>query len=753
MNVARYGQYGPANTTDRPRRGAPARAAWIVGLAALVPLGASRPGLADHASGHRAPEPAAAAAGEAAPSAPEGLAQTAPALARLLELGKGIEIGASGEDEFLDPDAAFVLSATAAGPGIIEARWDIADGYYLYRDKFRFRPAEGSGATLGEAGFPKGTIKDDEYFGPMEVYYGSVLAHVPVAATGVAAAAAAGTAIDVDVTYQGCAEAGLCYPPITRTVSLLLPAALAATGGGSPGGGGSGLPAFGGGDEAPRQSSLRIPGGDGGVPGASGSPAPGSAGAPPGGAAPFFPGAEGAAPVELPEQDRIAAALVSGNRWLVVLSLFGAGLLLTFTPCVLPMVPILTSIIVGQGTDRRSAGTPVRRAFMLSLVYVLAMALTYTVAGVLAGLFGANLAAAFQDPWIVSAFALVFVLLALSMFGFYDLQIPASWQAGLAALSRRQQGGTWAGVAVMGALSALIVGPCVAAPLAGVLIYIGQTGDPVLGGVALFALGMGMGAPLIVAGVSAGKLLPKAGAWMNAVKAVFGVMLLAVAIYLLERVVPEPVGLLLWAALFIVVAIYMGALDSLAPGSGGWRRLWKGTGLVMLVYGVLVMVGVAGGGGDLFRPLEGVALVSGERSGSELEFRQVKGIDGLTAELEPATARGQVVMFDFYADWCVSCKEMERFTFRDPAVRAALSKVLLLQTDVTANDAPDRALLAEFGLFGPPAILFFGPDGRERRELRVVGFMNAGDFHRVVERAVAPAGSIRASRQDVRRRS
>ena len=716
-------------------------------LAALVSLGASRPGLADHASGHRAPAPVAEAAGKTAPPAPGGLAETAPALARLLELGKGIEIGASGEDEFLDPDVAFVLSAAAAGPDAVEARWDIADGYYLYRDKFRFRPAEGSGVTLGEAGFPKGTIKDDEYFGPMEVYYGSVAAHVPVAG------AASGDAVDVDVTYQGCAEAGLCYPPITRTVSLLLPAALAATGGGAaPGGGGSSFPDSGGEGEAPRQSNLRAAGADGGASGASGSPNPGSAGAPPGGADLFRPEVEGAAPVELPEQDRIAAALVSGNRWLVILSLFGAGLLLTFTPCVLPMVPILTSIIVGQGTDPRR-GVTSRRAFMLSLVYVLAMALTYTVAGVLAGLFGANLAAAFQDPWIVSAFALVFVLLALSMFGFYDLQLPASWQAGLATLSRRQQGGTWAGVAVMGALSALIVGPCVAAPLAGVLIYIGRTGDPVLGGVALFALGMGMGVPLMVAGVSAGKLLPKAGAWMNAVKAVFGIMLLAVAIYLLERVVPEPVGLLLWAALFIVGAIYMGALDSLTPDSGGWRRLWKGAGLVMLVYGVLVMVGVAGGGGDLFRPLEGVALVSGERGGSELEFRQVKGVDGLTAELEPAATRGQVVMFDFYADWCVSCKEMERFTFRDPAVRAALSKVLLLQTDVTANDAPDRALLAEFGLFGPPAILFFGPDGRERRELRVVGFMNAGDFRRVVERAIAPAGSIRASRQDARQRS
>ena len=745
--MVRNGRRGPAHAPNRPRRVEPARLVWSVLLAALVSLGASRPGLADHASGHRALAPVAEAAGKTAPPAPGGLAETAPALARLLELGKGIEIGASGEDEFLDPDVAFVLSAAAAGPDAVEARWDIADGYYLYRDKFRFRPAEGSGVTLGEAGFPKGTIKDDEYFGPMEVYYGSVAAHVPVAG------AAGGDAVDVDVTYQGCAEAGLCYPPITRTVSLLLPAALAATGGGAaPGGGGSSFPDSGGEGEAPRQSNLRAAGADGGASGASGSPNPESAGAPPGGADLFRPEVGGAAPVELPEQDRIAAALVSGNRWLVILSLFGAGLLLTFTPCVLPMVPILTSIIVGQGTDPRR-GVTSRRAFMLSLVYVLAMALTYTVAGVLAGLFGANLAAAFQDPWIVSAFALVFVLLALSMFGFYDLQLPASWQAGLATLSRRQQGGTWAGVAVMGALSALIVGPCVAAPLAGVLIYIGRTGDPVLGGVALFALGMGMGVPLMVAGVSAGKLLPKAGAWMNAVKAVFGIMLLAVAIYLLERVVPEPVGLLLWAALFIVGAIYMGALDSLTPDSGGWRRLWKGAGLVMLVYGVLVMVGVAGGGGDLFRPLEGVALVSGERGGSELEFRQVKGVDGLTAELEPAATRGQVVMFDFYADWCVSCKEMERFTFRDPAVRAALSKVLLLQTDVTANDAPDRALLAEFGLFGPPAILFFGPDGRERRELRVVGFMNAGDFRRVVERAIAPAGSIRASRQDARQRS
>ena len=678
---------------ERPRRRSPL--ASILGSLALVALAGAWPAQADHAAGH---------------SAPEGLGAVAPGLAELLKLGEGIGIGASGEDEFLDPDVAFVLDAAPAGPEAIEARWSIAEGYYLYRDKFRFSTGEGSGATLGEAGFPKGKIKDDEYFGPMEVYYGSVAAIVPVAHAGRAGAAGVGE-VAVDVTYQGCAEAGLCYPPITKTVSLLLPAARADTGAGA----------------APDASNLPGP-----------APAPG---------VPNLPGSgpEGAASIDLPEQDRIAAALISGDRWLVVLSLFGAGLLLTFTPCVLPMVPILSSIIVGQGTDRRG-GVTTRRAFMLSLVYVLAMALTYTVAGVLAGLFGANLAAAFQDPWIVSGFALVFVLLSLSMFGFYELQVPASWQARLTALSHRQRAGTYAGVGVMGALSALIVGPCVAAPLAGVLIYIGRTGDPVLGGIALFALGMGMGVPLIVAGVSAGKLLPRAGAWMNAVKAVFGVMLLAVAIYLIERVVPEPVSLLMWAALLIMCSIYMGALDSLTAESGGWRRLWKGAGLVMLVYGVLVMVGVAGGRGDLLRPLQGIGLVAGGQAEHELAFKRVKGVDGLNAELRPAAVRGQAVMLDYYADWCVSCKEMERFTFSDPAVRTALAGVLLLQTDVTANDALDKALLAEFGLFGPPAILFFGPDGRELPELRVVGFMNAGEFRRIVERAVSRVGAAGTAR-------
>ena len=701
----------------------PARLMTVLGLAALMALGPALPTQADHTPDH--------------PTS-GGIAEIAPGLAELLNLGQGLGIDASGEDEFLDPDAAFVLSA-AAGPGAVEARWDIAEGYYLYRDKFRFHAADGSGVTLGEAGFPKGKVKDDEYFGRMEVYYGSVAAFIPVSRADQARHADADGTVDIDVTYQGCAEAGLCYPPITKTVSLFLPAARADTGTGA----------------APEAPDLAAPGAGSGAQGMTaasdlaGLGMEGGIREAPGG--PILPGsgAEEAAPAEMPEQDRIAEALVSGNRWLVVLSLFGAGLLLTFTPCVLPMVPILSGIIVGQKVDGRS-GVTTRRAFMLSLAYVLAMAFTYAVAGVVTGLFGANLAAAFQAPWIVSGFALVFVLLALSMFGFYDLRIPASWQAKLAALSHRQQSGTYVGVGAMGALSALIVGPCVAAPLAGVLIYIGRTGDPVLGGIALFALGMGMGVPLIVAGVSAGKLLPRAGAWMNAVKAVFGVMLLAVAIYLLERVAPEPVTLLMWAALFIVCSIYMGALDSLTAESGGWRRLWKGAGLVVLVYGVLVLVGAAGGQGDLLRPLKGIGPVAGEGAPRDLEFRRVKGVDGLNAQLHPATARGQIVMLDYYADWCVSCKEMERFTFSDSAVQAAISGVLLLQTDVTANDALDKALLEEFGLFGPPAILFFGSDGRERRDLRVVGFMNAGEFRRVVERATSPAGALGAARGEAK---
>jgi thiol:disulfide interchange protein DsbD len=327
---------------------------------------------------------------------------------------------------------------------------------------------------------------------------------------------------------------------------------------------------------------------------------------------------------------------------------------------------------------------------------------------------------------MLGTFAVVFVLLALSMFGFYDLQLPASWQSKLTELSNRQRGGTYAGVAVMGFLSALIVGPCVAPPLAGALIYIGQTGDPWLGGLALFSLSLGMGAPLVAVGTLEGRYLPKAGPWMDAVKAVFGVAMLAVAIYLLSRVIPGPITMALWAALFIVSAIYMGALEPIGSAASGWRKLWKGTGLVLMLYGVMLLVGAGSGTSDMLRPLKGIAAGGGGAAEEKLPFRSIKGVDGLEQAL--AASQGQPVMLDFYADWCVSCVELEKFTFPDPRVREALSDVVLLKADVTANDAQDKALLERFNLFGPPAILFFGPDGEERRGYRLVGFVGPEEF-------------------------
>jgi thiol:disulfide interchange protein DsbD len=618
---------------------------------------------ANHENGH----PSASPADSGSVGALEALGITLP--------------GSTSESEFLDPNVAYVLSAQTPDASTIAVRWDIAEGYYLYRDKFRFTIKDGPGVRLGPVGLPPGKIKEDPYFGQMEVYYGEVEAILPVERESLGP-----TEITLDVGYQGCADAGLCYPPMTKTVTV----------------------AFRGGDTAS-------------TPGATKPPVSAQT-------------ADTSTPAgDLPPQDRIARTLAGGAGWLVLATFFGFGLLLTFTPCVFPMIPILSSIIVGQG-ERIST----RRAFMLSLTFVLPMSATYTAAGVFAGLFGAgaNLQAAFQNPWILSAFIAVFVLLALSMFGFYDLQIPASWQSRLARLSSRQQGGTYIGVGIMGVLSALIVGPCVAAPLAGALIYIGQTGDALLGGMALFALSLGMGAPVLAVGTSGGKLLPKAGPWMGAIKAVFGVALLGVAIYLLERIVPESITLLLWAALVIVSAIYMGALDAVSAGTGGWRRLWKGAGLVMLVYGVLLIVGVTGGSGDLFQPLKGLGgRAETERRG--LPFKPVKGMDGLQAELRVAAVQSKPVMLDFYADWCVSCKELERYTFSDPAVQAALADVVLLRTDVTANDAQDQALLKVLGLFGPPAILFFGPDGRERPEFRVVGYVEADVFEVHVRKAVS----------------
>jgi thiol:disulfide interchange protein DsbD len=412
---------------------------------------------------------------------------------------------------------------------------------------------------------------------------------------------------------------------------------------------------------------------------------------------------------QISEQDEIANALRSGNTWLTLLIFFGAGLLLAFTPCVFPMIPILSGIIVGQGENIST-----KKAFYLSLVYVLAMAMTYTIVGILVGLSGENIQAWFQNPWIIGSFAIIFVALSFSMFGFYEMQMPASIQSKLTNMSNSQQGGNIIGVAIMGFLSALIVGPCVTAPLVGALIYIAETGDAVLGGMALFSLSMGMGAPLLVIGASAGKFLPKAGAWMDAVKAVFGVLLLGLAIWLLERVAPAGATMALWAALIIVSAIYMGAIDSLAQGSSGWKKLWKGLGVLLLIYGIIILLGLASGNRNVFQPLKDLGNFSNTTAQAEhLNFVQIKGVAGLNAELAKAKAAGKPVMLDFYADWCVSCKEMEHFTFSDAKVQQALAGVTLLQADVTPNDELDTELYKHFGIIGPPSIMFFGLDGEE----------------------------------------
>ncbi|MDH5393704.1 MAG: protein-disulfide reductase DsbD [Gammaproteobacteria bacterium] len=583
----------------------------------------------------------------------------------------------SGEDDILAPDQAFKLSTEVAGNKLL-ASWEIADGHYLYRDKFKLSLIDANGVESGTLDIAAGEMKNDEFFGKIYVFH-----HTAKASLAFSNNTGSSQKATFKVRYQGCSElSGICYPPITKKIPLVLPVtdANASTENNTSG-----------------TSSAASDNKD----------------------------------AYVSEQDRIASTLSSGSTWLILISFFGFGLLLAFTPCVFPMIPILSSIIIGHGKQITT-----RKAFSMSTVYVLAMALTYTAAGVFAGMFGENLQAAFQNPWILSSFAVVFVALSFSMFGFYDLQLPSSWQSKLSAISNNQKGGTLSGVAVMGFLSALIVGPCVAAPLAGALIYIGQTGDAVLGGLALFALSMGMGAPLIAIGTSAGKLLPRAGAWMDAVKAVFGVMLLAVAIWMLERILPAAFSMTLWALLLIISAIYMGALEALEHGISGWRRLWKGVGIFLLTYGVVILIGVASGGNDVLQPLKGVAFASAKNApqAAHLDFKQIKGLDGLNAALAEAKAQGKPVMLDFYADWCVSCKEMEKLTFVDSDVQKKLAGFVLLQADVTPNDEKDQSLYDHFKIIGPPAIVFYDAQGNERRNLRVVGYMPAAEFASIIGR-------------------
>ncbi len=418
------------------------------------------------------------------------------------------------------------------------------------------------------------------------------------------------------------------------------------------------------------------------------------------------------------------ALLKGGNFWAIIAGFLGLGLLLAFTPCVLPMIPIISGIIVGEGSALTRS-----RSFLLSLSYVLGMAITYTAAGIAAGLSGSLLSNALQNIWVLGAFAMIFVALAFSMFGYYELQLPTSWQNKLADTSNRFGGGKMSGTFFMGALSAVIVGPCVAAPLAGALLYIGQTHDVILGGSALFALAIGMGVPLLLVGLSAGTLLPKAGAWMDSVKRFFGVMLLTLAIWVVAPVLPTVAVMLATAALLIVCAIYLNAIDSLPPHAKGAHRFWKGVGVIALVTGVALLIGALSGSRDMLQPLSGLRMAGQAQSSASASaattFERVKSLSELNQRVASAN---KPVMLDFYADWCVSCKEMERYTFTDQQVQGKFAGMLLLQADVTANNAEDKELLKRFGLYGPPGIIFFDHRGGELSDARVIGYQPAENF-------------------------
>ena len=581
---------------------------------------------------------------------------------RLLLLLFACLIAPAQAEEFLDPAVAFQPSARALDGQTIEVVYEIADDYYLYRDKFRFA-AEGDTAPLGTPVLPKGKEKDDDNFGKVEVYYNRVAIRLPVERL-----SSGSLPLRLAVTSQGCAEAGVCYPPQTQTVSLTLP------------------------DPTTTPAARPVDDGSGDASGL------------------------------------IATTLKNAGFWAILAFFFVAGLGLALTPCVFPMIPILSGIIAGQGHRASHA-----RGFALALTYVLGMALTYAAVGVAAGLSGTLLSAALQNAWVLGAFALVFVILSLSMFGFYELQLPTALQSKLSEESGHLQGGRGIGVFLMGALSALIVGPCVAAPLAGALLYIGQTGDAVLGGTALFVMALGMGAPLIAVGVAGGSLLPKAGPWMEGVKQGFGVLLLATALWLVSPVLPAVVSMLGWAALLIIPAIFLHAIDPLPAAAKGWQRFWKGIGLVMLLTGAALLIGALAGGRDPLQPLAVLRGGAGSGELARLAFEPVRTVAELEARV---AAAGRPVMLDFYADWCVSCKEMEKFTFSDPGVRARLAGFTLLKADVTGNSADDQALLARFNLFGPPGIIFFDAAGRQIDAVRVVGFQDAPTFLRSLQKVL-----------------
>lgn len=551
-----------------------------------------------------------------------------------------ITSGSLHAEDFLAPELAFKVKAQMVSANQMAVRFDIADGYYLYRDQFKF---EAKGAEFGAFEIPPGKVKFDETFQKdVESYYRELTVLIPVNAK---------SDFQALIRLQGCADAGLCYPPM----DLVLPVSLA--------------------DIAPLPASKVLP----------------------------------MDSVSSGEQSSIEEALKSGRLALIIPLFILLGLGLSLTPCVLPMVPILSYIIVGEG-----AGIKRSRAFFLSLSYVLGMALVYTALGVAAGLLGEGLSASLQNPWVLSAFALFMAILSLSMFGIYQLQMPVAIQTKLTYFSEGQRNGKMLGVFLMGAVSALIVGPCVAAPLAGALVYISQTKDVVVGGSALFAMAIGMGVPLLLVGISAGSVLPRAGVWMEQIKRFFGVLMLAMAIWMVSPVIPALYQMVAWSVLLLTYGVYQ-----LFVYKG--RVFSKFLAMLFILGGAAQLIGLITGGRD---PLSPVAHLTGNVV--HVQFQRVK----TTAELDTilAQSRDKLVMLDFYADWCISCKEMEKLTFVEPRVKAKLDQMLLLQVDVTKNDSDDKAMLKRFGLFGPPGIIFFDRAGQEILGKRVIGYQNAEKF-------------------------
>jgi thiol:disulfide interchange protein DsbD len=518
-------------------------------------------------------------------------------------------------------------------------------------------------------------MKNDEYFGDMEVYLDSFIASLAIAR-----ATPDAMELEVELGYQGCAEGGLCYMPQTRVLKVSLPTATTV------------------------------------------------------GALPAAPDA----PVS--EQARLANIITGSSIWVAAGLFFLAGLGLAFTPCVLPMVPILSGIIAGEGEDV----TPMR-GFALALSYVLGMALVYTGAGIAAAAAGMQLQATFNQPWILILFSGLFVVLALGMFGVYELQMPSSIQTKLSGISGNQKSGTTVGAFIMGALSALIVTACVAPALIAALTVMAQTGDMLRSGSALFAMSLGMGAPLLLVGAAQGKFLPKAGPWMIAVRNSFGFMMLGLAIWMLSRILPGDVTMLLWAVLIFMAGVFLGGLTTLTTESTAPQKLGKGFGFLTIIYGVVLLLGAFTGGSNPLKPLASVNLGNATtvaEAEHELPFRRIKTVADLDRELVAASSQGKTAFLDFYADWCVSCKEMEAYTFTDEKVQATLSNTVWLQADVTANDEADQELLNRFGVFGPPTIIFFGADGQQRSGYEVVGYMKAEDFVRHLQQALGTAQTV-----------